>query len=63
MKIKPITQEQCDAINQAVRFLRGARSALAYGGCPKAAKAVAGALKSAEGAQRHARHRWARRTA
>ena len=60
-KVEPITRPQWDAIVQAVLLLRDARDALASAGCPRAAKAVGKALKSAEGAERHALRRWARR--
>lgn len=58
--IKPADQRHADAIAKAVAALRRARDHLAEAGAPRARAAAARALKSAEGAARHVRHRIAR---
>ena len=60
--IRPATDHDVATIAAATDKLREARDLLRHAGAPRAAKAVARAIKSAEGAHRHAGHR-ARRTA
>lgn len=55
--ITPATEADVSAITSSLQFLRKARTALRGAGARTAARAVDRALKSAEGAQRHARHR------
>jgi len=47
-------------VNRAIEYLKIARDALADADAPKAADKVRRALKSAEGAYRHVRHRYHR---
>lgn len=59
-KIKPATLVDVDSVDHAIVLLRDARRALVEAGATTAAKAVARALKSAEGAHRHTWHRYHR---
>lgn len=58
--IRPAGTSERQLIDVAVQRLRTARDALRAAGAPRAAAATRRALKSAEGAQRHVRHRLAR---
>lgn len=55
--LKPITASERREIDAAIVDLRRARDLLRQAGATQAAKYVARALKSAEGARRHADHR------
>lgn len=55
--VQPITAQQLTQIEAAVSRLREARGLLRDAGANRAADYVARALKSAEGAQRHAERR------
>ena len=55
--IKPGTATDAAAIAHSITRLREARSLLREAGALTAAKAVARALKSADGARRHVGHR------
>lgn len=55
--IKPLPQTDVNNIGIAINDLRIVRERLVFAGAPRAAKAVARALKSVEGAMRHAQHR------
>lgn len=56
-KIKPATIEDRASVDLAVMLLKDARNSLRAAGALIAAAKVRRALKSAEGAQRHVRHR------
>lgn len=58
--IQPAREADAEAIASAIAALREARRLLGDAKARMAAKAVARALKSAEGAARHVRHRIAR---
>ncbi len=58
--IQPAREADAEAIDRAVAALREARRLLGSARARMAAKAAARALKSAEGAARHVRHRIAR---
>lgn len=62
-EIKAITVQQHAAILDALELLRVARSMLRAGGAPRAAAYVTRAIKSTEGAARHADHRARRQEA
>lgn len=53
-KLRRATFEQTGAIGEAVTLLAKARDLLVSGGAPRAAAKVRRALKSADGAHRHA---------
>lgn len=55
MKLRTVTGSDVDSITTAIRTLRFARDRFRTAGARKAARAVARALKSADGALRHAR--------
>lgn len=55
--IRPATKTTAYDVEMAVAALRDARDILKNAGAPRAAAAVRKALKSAEGAYRHACHR------
>jgi hypothetical protein len=57
MIIKPATPRQHRRLKDAIEYLREARKCLADAECPLSLKKVRSALKSAEGAERHMRHR------
>ncbi len=57
MKMKPITTDQRLAIDYAILHLAKARGALRSAGATKTAAYVSRAMKSAEGAARHADRR------
>lgn len=59
MKLKPATFLQLTDIELALKSLRLARAYLVRAQCPQATDAVRRALKSVEGAQRHAERRFA----
>jgi alkylated DNA nucleotide flippase Atl1 len=61
--IAPATADDAATIAAATDKLREARDLLRLAGAPRAAKAVARALKSADGAGRHVAHRVRRSTA
>lgn len=54
-KLRTVTKEQLVHIDEAIERLDWARIRLSLGGAHKAADAAAKALKSADGARRHAR--------
>lgn len=56
-KLRTAGPEHLDRVESAVAGLRRARDLLVLAGCPAAARAVRKALKSAEGARRHALRR------
>lgn len=58
--IQPAAEADAETIASAIAALREARRLLRDAKARMAAKAVARALKSAEGAARHVRHRIAR---
>lgn len=55
--LKPATAQQEIYLTMAVNLLRIARDHAERSGSPRAVAAIRRALKSAEGAQRHMRHR------
>lgn len=55
--IRPATEQDATAILTLIDCLREARNLLRQAGASKAARAVATAMKSAEGAERDVRHR------
>jgi hypothetical protein len=55
--LRLITDEQMAALEQALRDARSARANLRRGGAPRAAAYMSAAIKSAEGALRHAYRR------
>ncbi|MDO7837605.1 hypothetical protein Q4610_21465 [Sphingobium sp. HBC34] len=55
--IRPATEQDATAILTSIDCLREARNLLRQAGASKAARAVATAMKSAQGAERHVRHR------
>lgn len=55
--IRPATANDAATVASATDKLREARDLLRLAGAPRAAKAVATALKSAHGARRHLDHR------
>lgn len=55
--IRPATEQDATAILTSIDCLQEARNLLRQAGASKAARAVATAMKSAEGAERHVRHR------
>jgi hypothetical protein len=55
--IKPATNDNAICLANAIKALKGAREWMQAADCPKAMEALRDALKSAEGAQRHMRHR------
>jgi len=55
--IRPATDDQAIHLANAIKLLRKARGWLTAADCPKAMEALQAAIKSAEGAQRHMRHR------
>lgn len=55
--IKPATWDQAANVEMALADLRSARARLKAADCPQAARKVRSALKSADGALRHVRHR------
>lgn len=57
MTIRPITWEQRQALARAWEHLRAARDELRVADCPRTLDKVRRALKSADGAHRHAVHR------
>lgn len=59
-QIQPADEADAETIATAIAALREARRLLGDARARMAAKAVARALKSAEGAARHVRHRIAR---
>lgn len=58
--IRPADEADLRNVAAAIAALRDARDCLARAGAPRAWAAVSRALKSAEGAARHIRHRIAR---
>jgi hypothetical protein len=60
--IKPAATLDRIAIDEAIQAMREARRLLRAAGAMRAWKAAARALKSAEGARRHVRHRLRRST-
>ena len=58
--LRPADEADLREAAAAIAALRDARDCLARAGAPRARAAVARALKSAEGARRHVRHRIAR---
>jgi hypothetical protein len=54
MKLRPYRSGDYERVKAAIQLLRQARNALAQAGATKAADKVRVALKSAEGAERHA---------
>jgi hypothetical protein len=54
---RPLLQTDVNNIRLAIADLKGARDRLRFAGANKAADYVARALKSAEGAERHARNK------
>lgn len=59
--ITPATDADAAGVRAAIAKLREARDLLRVAAAPAAAKAVARALKSADGARRHVDHRIRRR--
>ena len=59
MKLKPITADQVTDIIDANGHIRKAIQLLHKGGALKAMLRVQSVLKSVEGAERHAKRRWA----
>lgn len=59
-KIRTATSTTIVDVETACRHLRAARACLSQANAPRAAQKVRHAIKSAEGALRHARHRLAR---
>lgn len=57
MKLRPATEDDVDTIDMAIGNLRVARDDLREAGAVRAALAVSRAIKSAEGALRHAERR------
>lgn len=55
--LRPANGATLDMIDDAIALLREAREWLGAADCPRAQKAVVRALKSAEGARRHAERR------
>lgn len=55
--LKPATTDDKIRVHNAIVKLSEARDLLHHAGCLQSAKAVARAIKSAEGAYRHVRHR------
>ena len=55
--LKPATSDDVENVGIAVAMLLQARDLLRRAGCPAAAAKVRRALKSAEGAARHVKHR------
>lgn len=55
MKLRPVTEWELHLLKEASRYLRLARNAFRAAGAVKTKAACARALKSADGAQRHAR--------
>jgi len=55
--MRPATNDQAVHLANALELLRKARGWLTAADCPKAMGALQAAIKSAEGAQRHMRHR------
>lgn len=53
-QMRPITRSDLTTISVAIRYARDARTMLRKAGADKAADYMARAIKSAEGAQRHA---------
>ena len=56
-RLRPATQEQHVDLKEAVSALRTARDRMRGADCPNALRKIRGALKSAEGAERHMRRR------
>jgi hypothetical protein len=56
-KVRPLPQTDVNNIGLAILDLKAARNRLRFAGADRAADYVARALKSAEGAQRHANRR------
>ncbi|RVT39195.1 hypothetical protein [Sphingobium algorifonticola] len=59
-KIRPASEETRETVAQAIEHLRQARTLLRESGAPRAAEAARHALRSAQGAARHADHRFRR---
>lgn len=57
VKIRPITKEQRAALLSGIYFLKMARARFLTANCPSTLKKVRSAIKSAEGADRHAERR------
>lgn len=57
-KLRPVTIEQMISLTVAIETLKLVRTKLKHAGCPKTLAKVHSALKSAEGAYRHAERRW-----
>jgi hypothetical protein len=57
-KLRPVTTEQMISLTVAIETLKLVRTKLKHAGCPKTLTKVHSALKSAEGAYRHAERRW-----
>ena len=55
--IRPATDDQAIHPANAIKLLKKARGWMTAADCPRAMEALQAALKSAEGAQRHMRHR------
>jgi hypothetical protein len=57
MKLRPITATQRLALERAIELLKAARIHAAHADCPNLTDAIRRAIKSAGGAERHARRR------
>jgi hypothetical protein len=55
--IRPATCKQQDALHLALFHLRAARDELVVADCPRSVEKLRALIKSAEGAERHMRHR------
>lgn len=58
MKMRPAEYYQVTSCKEAIDYLRNARFYLKHADCPKTLARVRSALKSAEGALRHAHRRY-----